>query len=175
MDEKKKCPKGKIMRKKYIRKKYTTVTGAKVRKTTVKESCIKDRGKPGKGPKTLPPIDDKPDLKQYGYSLSISSENRRKALRKAAREEGILPILRRVNLIRNYTKSVPHNYAKLSKDVDYLKELYAEKKRLHPSSIRNKSKKPKSVLKKKRRRKSSRVRRAKRKVRFSTKISKKYY
>jgi len=29
------------------------------KKTTVKSSCIQDRGKPGKGPKILPPVSDK--------------------------------------------------------------------------------------------------------------------
>ena len=43
---KKDCPKGKI-----LRKGYTTKKGVKV-----EPKCIKDQGKPGKGPKIFPEI-----------------------------------------------------------------------------------------------------------------------
>ena len=53
----KKCKSGKI-----LRKSYTTKKGIKV-----KASCIKDRGKKGKGPKTLPKIKTDMSLGEYGY------------------------------------------------------------------------------------------------------------
>jgi hypothetical protein len=67
-------------------------------------------------------------LTKHGYKLSKSPTSRRKALKKATKSRGTLAVLRRVNLIRNYSKSVPINYDKLSSDVDYLKKQYKKEK-----------------------------------------------
>lgn len=128
---KKECPVGEIKRKGYTRKSYVSVTGSHVKKAHVPSSCIKDRGAPGKGPKRLPEVKAPGFLRQVGYSLSLPEEKRHAALRKAAHKESVLEVLRRVNLIRNYSKAEKKNYAKLSKDVEYLKKLHlAEKKKV---------------------------------------------
>jgi hypothetical protein len=78
----------------------------------------------------LPPISkSKSDsLSKYGYRLSKSPLARRRALKKAARSRGTLSVLKRVNLIGNYSKSVPVNYDKLRADVEFLKDEYAKEK-----------------------------------------------
>lgn len=78
----------------------------------------------------LPPISkSKSDsLSKYGYRLSKSPLARRRALKKAARSRGTLSVLKRVNLIGNYSKSIPVNYDKLRADVEFLKDEYAKEK-----------------------------------------------
>lgn len=113
-----------VYRKSYVRK-----DGTRVKSTTYQTP---DLGGPGKGPKTLPPIPHNPDerLSTYGYSLSLSSDSREAALRKAIRAKGALVIGRRLNLIRNYTANLK-NKSKLSKDVEFVKRMYnLEKSRL---------------------------------------------
>ena len=82
------------------------------------------------GGKVLPEISksEEDSLSKHGYKLSKSPISRRKALKRAARSRGTLAVLKRVNLIRNYSKSVPKNYDKLSSDVEYLKNQYAKEK-----------------------------------------------
>jgi hypothetical protein len=175
---KKRCSKGKILRKGYRRKSYRMANGARVKATRVKAACIKNRGKPGKGPKTLPPIKRPGELKKYGYSLALPQAKRRAALRKAARKEGVLPVMRRVNLIRNYSKANKLNYKKLSQDVKYLSDLYAKEKRLHPKSIKKRRKRTKSKKGGRKRRRRTRSKKRKRRkskkgghIRFSTRVS----
>jgi hypothetical protein len=78
----------------------------------------------------LPKIDssEKASLSKYGYKLSKSPLSRKRALKRAAKSKGTLRVLKRVNLIRNYSKSVPKNYDKLSADVEFLKNEYAKYK-----------------------------------------------
>jgi len=108
------------------RKSYVRKDGTRVKSTTYQTP---DLGGPGKGPKTLPPIPHGPDerLSTYGYSLSLSSDSREKALRKAIHAKGALIIGRRLNLIRNYTANIK-NKTKLSRDVEFVKEMYALEK-----------------------------------------------
>jgi hypothetical protein len=105
----------------------------------------------------LPPIlkSEEDSLTKYGYRLSKSPLARRRALKKAARSRGTLTVLKRVNLIGNYSKSVPTNYDKLRSDVEYLKDVYAKEKlekikaiyapRLKSKSAKSKSAKSKSA------------------------------
>ena len=109
-----KCKKNQILRKAYIKR-----SGSKV-----KETCIIDRGLPGHGPNTLPLIDKKLSLSKYGYKLNKPKKERRSSLKRASKKYSTLTILKRVNLIRNYSKSIPKNYNKLSDDVEYLKKQY---------------------------------------------------
>lgn len=78
----------------------------------------------------LPPISSNKSesLSKYGYKLSKSPNARHRALKKAARSRGTLAVLKRVNLISNYSKSVPLNHDKLRSDVEYLKDEYAKEK-----------------------------------------------
>ena len=80
--------------------------------------------------KLLPKLSksEEDSLSKYGYKLSKSPNKRKRALKKAARSRGTLSVLRRVNLISNYSKSVPINYDKLREDVEYLKNIYAVEK-----------------------------------------------
>jgi hypothetical protein len=109
----KKCKSGKI-----LRKSYKTKKGVKV-----KASCIKDQGKKGKGPKTLPKIKTDMSLGEYGYELKISFEKRQTALKKAVKVYGVIKIIKRLSLIRNYSKSNKTNYNKYTKDIEFLKTL----------------------------------------------------
>ena len=88
------------------------------------------RGMSSKKSKTLPPIGDEFHLSDYGYTLHKSDKERKASLKRASKgEKSALPVLKRVNLIRNYTKSVPENYLKLSKDVEFLKREYKKEKK----------------------------------------------
>jgi hypothetical protein len=82
------------------------------------------------GKNILPPLSksSKESLSKYGYKLSKTSLSRRRALKKAARSRGTLKVLKRVNLIANYSKSRPKNHRKLRSDVEYLKDTYAKEK-----------------------------------------------
>lgn len=78
--------------------------------------------------KTLPPIDNKDiHLSDYDYTLEKNQKDRKKTLDQASKKEGTLKILRRLNLIRNYT-SVEKNKNKMTKDIEYLKEKYIKEK-----------------------------------------------
>jgi len=118
------CKKGEIMREGYTRKAYTRKSGSRVKETYVEPTCILDRGKPGKGPKILPKPDPNVHLRTYGYSLDKSSEQRKKALKRASKEMGTLPVLRRVNLIANFSKSELSNEKKLREDVEFMKRQH---------------------------------------------------
>ena len=107
------CPSGKI-----LRVGYKTKTGK-----VVKSSCVKNRGKPGKGAKTLPTPKKDGSLSKYGYKLDLPVDVRRKALVKAAKKEGWLEIVRRLNLIHNITASGTKNKQKLGWDVEYAKKM----------------------------------------------------
>lgn len=113
------CPKGQIKR-----KSYKTKTGKKV-----KSKCIKDRGKPGKGPYTLPKIKDKGFLTKFGYRLKKKAVERRKALDKAINKKGGLSVIRHLNLIRNYSKWDKVNYNKYTRDLKYVREQYKKLKK----------------------------------------------
>ena len=80
--------------------------------------------------RVLPPLStSKSDsLSKYGYKLSKSPIARHRALKKATRSRGTLAVLKRVNLISNYSKSVSDNYDKLRADVEFLKDEYANEK-----------------------------------------------
>jgi hypothetical protein len=98
------------------------------RKSSYKHAVRVKRPGP-KRPKVLPKLGDEIHLSDYGYSLQKPIKQRRSSLKKASKKVGSLKILRRIGLIRNYSKSVPVNYTKLSKDVDYMKKLYASSKK----------------------------------------------
>jgi hypothetical protein len=123
-----------------LRKAYTKRSGSKVKAT-----CIEDKGQPGHGPKTLPPLDKNLSLSKFGYKLDKPEKTRRTSLKKASKKYSTISVLKRVNLIRNYSKSIPKNYDKLSNDVDYLKKQYAIDKKnglgYHRPTIKKNSKK----------------------------------
>jgi hypothetical protein len=88
----------------------------------------------------LPSLKDKGALRKYGYSLKKSSENREIALKKAAKKDGSLEIIRRLNYIRILSKSRPIAYKKYTKDIKYVQNIRKKEK--------TKKIKLKSILKK---------------------------
>ncbi len=88
------CKKGFIKRVSYETKKGVQVP----------EVCIKDLGKPGKGPKLFPPL-TKGTLTKHGYSSDDKKEDRHNALIKAALDYGKNDVIRKLNavsiLVRN--------------------------------------------------------------------------
>lgn len=138
---KNKCGPGEIMRvgyrrkgyqrNEYIRKDGTVVPATYVSATYVPPTCIKDMGRPGKGPKTLPKPNNFIHLSKYGYSIYKPEKQRRAALRAAIKDYNTLSILRRLNLLRNY-QAIPENKEIFTKDVEYLKHLYSNIRKSRP-------------------------------------------
>lgn len=84
-------------------------------------------------------------LSKCGYKLRYADSTRKRALRTASKKYGVLTVLKRINLIRNITKTGTKNKNIMKKDVDYLKKLYIrEKKRLVNKKKRKKTKKKKT-------------------------------
>ena len=84
----------------------------------------------------LPPIDTNIHLSDYGYSLDKTEKARKTSLKRASKKlpskrlgkaKLLRPVLRRLNLIRNYT-SIKSNKTKMTKDVDFLKKGYKKEK-----------------------------------------------
>jgi len=104
-----KCPRGTIRR-----KGYTTKRGV-----TVRSSCIKDRGLPGKGKRlfTL----KKGELSKHGYSLKYAREKRHAALNKARKELSHATLVRKINALAVLMKNTHPDYARRARaDVKWL-------------------------------------------------------
>lgn len=136
---KSRCPKGMIIRSSHKRRlppSHPSKKGSRSKKRSakyvkVKYACVPDKGKPGKTPahkRILPPVGDEIRLSRYNYSIHQTQKERRESLNKAIRKFDILPVLRHLNLIRNY-QSEERNKDKMTKDVEYLKKLYKKSKR----------------------------------------------
>jgi hypothetical protein len=118
-----KCPNGMIERVGYNFKRKTSK-----KKIMVKSVCIKDKGKPGKGPKLdILPEKDIGILSNYGYSLHDTHEERVKALKRAMKHNKELKILRHVNALRTLFKSNEKYYNKLDKDLKWIQSHYEKK------------------------------------------------
>jgi hypothetical protein len=129
----KSCKPGQILRKGSVRKSYTKKTSSgkkiKIKQSRMPATCITDVGTPGKGPKTLPPLGDELHLSKYGYSLKDTKQARQQSLKKASKKFGTLKVLKRTNLIANYSQWNEENYKKLKQDVEFLKSKYASEKK----------------------------------------------
>ena len=102
------------------------------KKSKTSKSRKLSRSKSGKL-KILPPLDKSNlHLSDYGYSLANKDAERKRSLKRASKKEGSLPVLRRLNLIRNYTAD-PSNKKKMTKDVEFLKSKYKKEKSLKRS------------------------------------------
>jgi len=133
----KKCSKGKIARKSYTRtpgskqkNSFARTQNRTGKKVYVKSACVPDTGKPGKTPKKakiLPKLGNKLHLSNYGYELKQNAKNRRASLSRASSDNNPITVLRRLNLIRNYT-AVEKNKAKLSSDVKWMSNKYTKSK-----------------------------------------------
>ena len=74
------------------------ISGGTVR---VKSSRIRNRGLPGKGPYTLPPLSPG---KLYGYTVSANTPNRYKSLTFAMKSNSPLAVFRRLQILARYLK-----------------------------------------------------------------------
>jgi len=122
------CPPGQILREGYVatRKKKTMLGRLLNRGTTyrVKASCIKNKGKPGKGPDVIGPL-KKGDLKDAGYDHTDPAHERHMALIKAVSEYGHLSTLRKLNAIAVLNKNVAPTRSKIYRtDRDWIKKNY---------------------------------------------------
>lgn len=112
------CPSGQIMRDAYVRKDGTRV----------KATCIKDRGKPGKGPKLF--TVKKGGLSKHGYRLNASKRTRHQALGKARKKMSYSQLISKLNAIRILHRNTNPSYSrKIKNDMDWLKETRKSKKK----------------------------------------------
>jgi hypothetical protein len=102
----------------YVKKSYTRKDGNKVKSSV---------GKIGND-KKLFEIKDKGFLTKNGYSLKKSTNDRKKSLRRASKEKGMLPVLRHLNAIRTLQKNNTTNFNKLDKDVKFVQKEYRKEK-----------------------------------------------
>ena len=91
----------------------------------------------------LPRPDPNVHLSKLGYSTSKKSSARQNSLKRASKKYGTLPVLKRINLIRNITSTKTSDKTKkahdvMGKDVEFMKKLYKKEK---STMSRQKSKK----------------------------------
>lgn len=88
--------------------------------TSVKASCIKDRGLKGKGAKLF--TVRKGGLTKYGYRLDDSETVRHQSLGKARKHIPYATLIRKLNAIRILHKNTNPTYSnKLKQDMKWLK------------------------------------------------------
>lgn len=120
------CKKGEIYRKGY--KKNMKKTHKKI---YVKGKCIKDRGKIGKWKdihqeKGIGKL-RKGDLTKYGYQnvIQLSTEKRKKILKKCVEEYGPISIFRKLNAVYIYNKNTNPKISEIFKrDRDWIRKKY---------------------------------------------------
>ncbi len=69
-----------------------------------------------------------PHLSKFGYSTAKKSSSRHESLKRSSKKYGTLPVLKRLNLIRNITAPNQKAHDVMSKDVEYMKKLYKNEK-----------------------------------------------
>jgi hypothetical protein len=112
------------------------------KKSTKSKKVNRKQSRMPKGRILLPPLSDNVHLSNFGYSLHNTKQNRQSSLKKASKKHGTLKVLKRTNLIANYSQWNKDNYKKLRQDVEFLKKEYAtEKKVLSRTSKKKSSKK----------------------------------
>ncbi len=101
------------------RKGYTRKDGTRVRKTTY---LMEDRGRPGRGPKTLP-TPRRGALR--GWKADDPASKRRRILDSIVRNESYPTATQRLTLLKNISTSRKADRA-ANADLDYLHEKYRE-------------------------------------------------
>lgn len=102
----------------------------------------------------LPPLSKDVSLSKSGYKVASSEQKRHSSLKKASKKYGTLPVLRRLNLVRNYNKNNTEAEPILSNDVAYMSDMHKQRKQMGriPKRVTKvkskKSKKSKKSLKK---------------------------
>ena len=135
----KNCPPGMIVRRAYTRKYSTAVRQRgftvkrkngtsyrvmpKASNTRVNSRCIKNTGKPGKGPKLFGPL-RKGNLSKHGYSFRRGETERRAALKKAVNVYGHRGVFHKLNAVAKLTKRVSPTASEVfAKDRNWIKTL----------------------------------------------------
>jgi hypothetical protein len=88
--------------------------------------------------KLLPHPDPNVHLSKQGYSTAKKSSSRHKSLKRSSAKYGTLPVLKRLNLIRNLTAPDLKAHDVMSKDVNYMKKLYKHEKEKKQSRTKSK-------------------------------------
>jgi len=78
--------------------------------------------------KLLPKPDRNIHLSKYGYKTDKNTQSRQSSLKKASDKMGTLPVLKRLNLIRNITRPDLSVKKVLGQDVEYMKKIYEKEK-----------------------------------------------
>lgn len=78
--------------------------------------------------KSLPKVTNEISLRKSGYTIRENDQKRHNSLKKASREHGTLTVLKKLNLVRNYNKNKKAE-AILSRDVNYVSDMYRQVKR----------------------------------------------
>jgi len=135
-------PPGKIRRvgsvtKAHYRKSYKQPGGKRVSKSYIPEMKRQSACIPNKAPNDQTIVQHagkKISLRTYGYNTKKSELARRAILRKAAKNEGILAVLKHILLLSGYSAD-PNAKAALKDDIKFMEALYVEyKKTQHISS-----------------------------------------
>ena len=134
------CPPGYILRQGYTRKYRSTVaqSGFTVRRKGklytirptarsihVPAGCIKDRGLPGKGPRSGEGFGKlrKGDLIKYGYQYRLSDAPRHRALKKATKQYGKTTVFHKLNAVAKLSKRTAPNASDIfSRDRNWVME-----------------------------------------------------
>jgi hypothetical protein len=115
------CNKGEIKKASYS---YKKKTGKKV---SVKSSCIRDLGAPGKGPKLITiPKEDIGLLSKHGYHLNDNNEERIGSITKALKHSPKLKVLKHLNALRTLFGKDVKFHSKIDHDVKWMQKHYEE-------------------------------------------------
>lgn len=90
---------------------------------------------------------DAPHLSKFGYATSKKASARHESLKRSSKKYGTLPVLKRLNLIRNITAPEQKSHKVMSQDVEYMKKLYKNEKISRPKVFSKKTKKTKKTKK----------------------------
>ncbi len=138
-----KCPPGQIERKGYVRR-YTTAVrekGFTVRRASgttyrvypkanaskVGSRCVKNEGKPGKGPQLIGPL-RKGELARHGYAFRKTERERHGALRRAIASFGALGVYRKLDAVAKLMeRSAPEASHVFEKDRNWVRSHFSIK------------------------------------------------
>jgi len=96
--------------------------------------------------KLLPIPNPNVHLSKQGYSTDKPSSQRHSSLKRSSKKYGTLPVLKRLNLIRNLTSTKTSDKTNkvheiMSSDVEYMKKLYSRQKNMQSRQQSKKSSK----------------------------------
>lgn len=147
----KKCPKGQILREGYEREAYTKEDGTFVEATLVPPECIKNQGKPGKGPKLIQLSDVDHILSDHGYKdvKSMNEKKRHEVLMKVIRavtrdygkRQAMIYVIKALTARATLTKTGSPNSSKaFTEDHEWVSGLLKEWKEKHGDEKKDKKK-----------------------------------